>query len=162
MSIKSTVVTDNRINANVSPPSKIVPKHVTLHNVSKADVGLSNVDDTRDLNKPISHSTQAALHLNANQSTTYTKTEVDNNIENLVAGAPGQLDTLNELAAALGNDDAFATSLTNLISTKAPINNPSFTGYVGIGREPLKLLDIKGGDFRITSSEPAILSLIHI
>ena len=47
------------------------------HNVTKAQVGLGNVDNTSDLNKPISTSTQAALDLKANQETTYTKTEVD-------------------------------------------------------------------------------------
>jgi len=75
--IKSTVTTENRINANVSPPSKIVPKNVVLHDVTAASVGLENVDNTSDINKPVSTATQTALDLKANQSTTYTKTEVD-------------------------------------------------------------------------------------
>ena len=77
MSIKSTVVTDNRINANVSPPTKIVPKNVLIPDVSKELIGLGNVDNTADIDKPISTLVQAALDLKANQSTTYTKTEVD-------------------------------------------------------------------------------------
>ena len=36
----------------------------------------------------------------------------------LVASAPGTLDTLKELAAALGNDPNFATTITNLIADK--------------------------------------------
>lgn len=36
----------------------------------------------------------------------------------LVASAPGTLDTLKELAAALGNDPNFATTITNLIAGK--------------------------------------------
>lgn len=40
-------------------------------------------------------------------------------IADLVAGAPGALDTLNELAAALGDDPNLATTLTGLISTEA-------------------------------------------
>lgn len=36
----------------------------------------------------------------------------------LTTGAPGTLDTLDELAAALGDDPNFATTLTNLIATK--------------------------------------------
>lgn len=47
------------------------------HNVTKDQVGLGNVDNTSDLNKPISTATQQALDLKANQSTTYTKTEAD-------------------------------------------------------------------------------------
>ena len=49
----------------------------------KADVGLSNVDNTSDVNKPISTATQTALNLKANQSSTYTKSEVDSKISNL-------------------------------------------------------------------------------
>jgi hypothetical protein len=35
------------------------------------------------------------------------------------------------LAAALGDDANFATTVTNNIATKAPINSPIFTGTVG-------------------------------
>ena len=41
-------------------------------------------------------------------------------IDALVGGAPGALDTLNELAAALGDDAAFATSVTNALAGKVP------------------------------------------
>lgn len=54
----------------------------------------------------------------APQATTYTKTEVDNAIANLVGAAPAALDTLNELAAALGDDPNFATTVTNDIAAK--------------------------------------------
>jgi phage-related tail fiber protein len=37
----------------------------------------------------------------------------------LVASAPETLDTLDEIAAALGDDPNFATTITNLIGTKA-------------------------------------------
>ena len=36
-------------------------------------------------------------------------------------GAPGALDTLNELAAALGDDENFATTVTNSLATKATL-----------------------------------------
>jgi hypothetical protein len=42
--------------------------------------------------------------------------------------APSTLDTLNELAAALGDDVNFSTTVTNSIALKAPIASPSFTG----------------------------------
>jgi hypothetical protein len=38
---------------------------------------------------------------------------------NLVDSAPATLDTLNELAAALGDDPNFATTVTNSIAAKA-------------------------------------------
>ena len=40
----------------------------------------------------------------------------------LVNAAPGTLDTLNELAVALGNDPSFATTMTNALATKQPLN----------------------------------------
>jgi hypothetical protein len=46
----------------------------------------------------------------------------------LVSGAPGALDTLNELAAALGNDANFASTVTNALALKAPLASPAFTG----------------------------------
>lgn len=47
------------------------------HSVTKSQVGLGNVDNTSDANKPVSTATQTALDLKADKSTTYTKTEVD-------------------------------------------------------------------------------------
>ncbi len=46
------------------------------------------------------------------------KLYVDNKITSLVASAPATLDTLNELATALGNDANFSTTVTNLIGQK--------------------------------------------
>ena len=48
----------------------------------------------------------------------YTKTEVDQLITDLIGGAPGALDTLNELAAALGDDANFAATVTNALSNR--------------------------------------------
>ena len=51
-------------------------------------------------------------------SETYVNAQVNTAITNLIDGAPATLDTLNELAAALNDDDAFHTTITNLIATK--------------------------------------------
>lgn len=59
-----------------------------------------------------------ALALKANQATTYTKAETDAAIAALVASAPDTLDTLNELAAALGDDPNFATTIAAQIGAK--------------------------------------------
>jgi hypothetical protein len=58
------------------------------------------------------------LNLKADQSTTYTKTEVDTNIAGIVDSAPETLNTLNELAAALGDDANHVTTMTTLIGGK--------------------------------------------
>ena len=57
-----------------------------------------------------------------NNSGYYTSSETDTAIStaisNLVDSAPGTLDTLNELAAALGDDPNFATTVTTSLSDK--------------------------------------------
>ena len=57
---------------------------------------------------------------------------VSQQIANLVDSAPTTLDTLNELAAALGDDPNFATTTTNLIGTKASLAGAAFTGSVSV------------------------------
>ena len=47
------------------------------------------------------------------------KTDLQKAINDLVAGAPGALNTLQELAAALGNDNNFAATITNKLTSKA-------------------------------------------
>jgi hypothetical protein len=47
-----------------------------------------------------------------------TESWVSTQIANLVSSAPGTLDTLNELAAALGDDPNFATTMTNALAGK--------------------------------------------
>jgi hypothetical protein len=44
---------------------------------------------------------------------------ISNATNGLIDAAPGALDTLNELAAALGNDANFATTMTNALALKA-------------------------------------------
>jgi hypothetical protein len=48
----------------------------------------------------------------------------------VVDAAPAALDTLNELAAALGDDANYAATVTTALGTKAPIESPTFTGTV--------------------------------
>lgn len=45
-----------------------------------------------------------------------TKSYVSQEINDLIGGAPGTLDTLKEIAEALGNDPNFATTITNMIN----------------------------------------------
>lgn len=51
-------------------------------------------------------------------------------INDLVAGAPAALDTLDELAAALGDNANYAASIVTALGLKAPSASPTFTGTV--------------------------------
>ena len=59
-----------------------------------------------------------------------TQTYVNTAIANLVDSAPSTLDTLNELAAALGDDPNFATTVTNSIAAKLPLAGGTMTGKI--------------------------------
>lgn len=103
-----------------------------------ASVGLGLVDNTADADKPVSTAQQAALATRAplaspaltgtptaptalasnNTDQLATTAFVQRAVAALVEGSPETLNTLNELAAALGNDPNFATSMSTLIGTK--------------------------------------------
>ena len=58
------------------------------------------------------------LAAKADKTTTYTRTEVDTKISNLINAAPTALDTLSEIASAINNDPNIATTLTSQLATK--------------------------------------------
>lgn len=80
--------------------------------VTKADVGLGNADNTSDALKPVSTATRTALNLKADI------TYVDTKVAALVDSSPSTLDTLNELAAALGDDPNFATTTATSLGNR--------------------------------------------
>jgi len=68
------------------------------------------------------------------------KTYADAAVAAIVDSAPGTLDTLNELAAALGDDANYATTTTAAIATKLPLAGGTMTGDIAMGGN-----DITGG-----------------
>jgi len=73
----------------------------------------------------------AAANTNTTQiaTTAYVQTEIND----LIASAPGALDTLNELASALGNDALFSTTVTNNLATKLPLAGGTMSGAIAMG-----------------------------
>ena len=65
-----------------------------------------------------------------------TKGYVDTQITNLVDSAPGALDTLNELAAALGDDASFSTTVTNSLAGKLNLSGGTMTGALTLSGAP--------------------------
>jgi len=62
-----------------------------------------------------------------------TKNYVDTAINNLIGGAPATLDTLDEIAAAINDDNNVYTTLTNSIATKLPLSGGTMTGQIAMG-----------------------------
>jgi hypothetical protein len=73
----------------------------------------------------------AAANTNTTQiaTTAYVQTE----LTDLLAGAPGALDTLNELATALGNDANYSTTITTALAAKLPLAGGTMTGAIAMG-----------------------------
>ena len=73
----------------------------------------------------------AAANTNTTQvaTTAYVQTEIND----LIASAPGALDTLNELAAALGNDASFSTTVTNSLAGKLSLTGGTMSGAIAMG-----------------------------
>jgi hypothetical protein len=107
----------------------------TVSGVTAAHVGLGSVTNESKATMfsnpaftgvPIAPTATAGTNTTQIATTQYVRTEV----ANLVNSAPGALDTLDELAAALGDDASFATTVTTSIGLKAPLESPAFTGTV--------------------------------
>ena len=73
----------------------------------------------------------AAANTNTTQiaTTAYVQTE----LTDLLNGAPGALDTLNELATALGNDANYSTTITTALAGKLPLAGGTMTGAIAMG-----------------------------
>jgi hypothetical protein len=69
----------------------------------------------------------------SNDTDAASKGYVDTQVSNLVDAAPGALDTLNELAAAIGDDANFSTTITNSLATKLNLSGGTMTGDIVLG-----------------------------
>jgi len=87
--------------------------------------GLTSTTDRRGL---VELATNPEALLGTDTSRAVTPAGVAAVIAALVNSAPGLLNTLDELAAALGDDPNFATTITNALALKAPSASPVFTG----------------------------------
>jgi len=108
---------------------------------------------------PTGYITSAAL------STYATQTYVGTQIANLVASSPAALDTLNELATALGNDASFSTTISTALGNRlrVDINTQGLSATLqGYGRTNLGLgtaATSNTGDFAAASHTHSIANV---
>lgn len=93
--------------------------HVTISGSLDMDAGTS--------------ATITGLATPVNNTDAATKIYVDTAISNLVDGAPANLDTLNEIAAALNDDANLAATLTASIATKVSKAGDTMSGALAMG-----------------------------
>lgn len=128
---------------NAEAAARVAGDAATLTSAnSAASAALSSAISTETTNRNSAISSAIATEVTNRNSaiSSAISTEVTNRnsaittaVSNLVNGAPGALDTLNELAAALGNDAALSTTLTNSIATKLPLAGGTMTGTLAMG-----------------------------
>lgn len=124
-----------KVDTSLTINNKPLSSNITI---TKSDINLSNIDNTSDIDKPLSTSTISALNIKADKdSPTFTGSPVaptqlieDNStkiastafcqllLSNLIGNAPPALNQLNKLASAIGNDPTFSTTILNLLSGK--------------------------------------------
>ena len=107
----------------------------TVTGVTKAMVGLSNVTNeskaTLFASPTFSGIPLAPTAIAGTATQQVATTEfVSTAVAGIVDTAPDLLNTLNELAAALGDDANYATTITTALALKAPLADPAFTGTV--------------------------------
>jgi len=87
------------------------------------------------------------------------KTYVNTAISNLIDVAPAVLDTLNEIAAAIGDDANFATTITTALATKLNITTAAST-YLALADTDERIQDVVGGMVS-GNTEPTGLSVTY-
>jgi hypothetical protein len=110
--------------------------------------------------------------ISVDTSTIATQSYVGTAVSNLVDAAPTTLNTLNELAAALGDDANYASTISTALGLKAPLANPTFTGtvagvtstHVGLGNvdntsdanKPVSTATQTALDLKLNLSDPSV------
>jgi hypothetical protein len=83
----------------------------------------THADDTTGIHGIVDTSlleTQSGAQTKADSALSAAQQYADNAVANLISSAPSALNTLNELAAALGDDENFSTTITNSLAEKLP------------------------------------------
>jgi hypothetical protein len=105
----------------------------TVGGITKSMVGLGNVDNTSDANKPVSTAQQTALDLKAplaSPTFTGTITTPVTASRAVVTGGSGQLAAATTTATEIGYVNGVTSAIQTQINTKAPTASPTFTGTV--------------------------------
>ncbi len=88
------------------------------------------VNVTGTIASAVTGTTQSASD---NSTKIATTAYVETAVASLIDSAPGALNTLNELAAAIGDDANFSTTITNSLATKVPLSTIDTKGDIYVG-----------------------------
>ena len=116
-----------------------------------------NIDFTVPVKDEDNMASNSASHLATQQSI---KSYVDTEITNLIGGAPGALDTLNELAAAINDDASYASTITTALAGKQAVD-AGLTSIAGLTTAADKMIYTTGSDtYAVTDLTAAARGLL--
>jgi microcystin-dependent protein len=133
-------------NANFTGTVSL-PSNTSIGNVNATEIGYIN---------GLTGSVQSQIDGKATPS--YVDNAVSTAVANVIDTAPGTLDTLNELAAALGDDPNFATTITTALAAKLNVVPGVISQYAGSAL-PTGYLWCEGGEFLISTYQNLYNSL---
>jgi hypothetical protein len=148
--IETGAVTGNIIPDGGIATGKLANDAVTTIKISDANITHAKLHTSMDLTgKTVTVATAAgSTNTTAAASTAFVQQE----LTTLIGGAPGTLDTLNELAAAINNDSNYNSTLTTALATKLPLAGGTMTGAL-TSNSLIKTT----GDLEIASTQPRIM-----
>ena len=121
------------------PTGKFASGTITSDHI--ADTGVTHAD----LHTNMDLTGKTVLVANAstgdNDTTAANTAFVQQEIAALVDSSPSALNTLNELAAALGDDANFSTTVNNNIAAKLPLSGGTMTGALNMGSQAITNLN---------------------
>jgi hypothetical protein len=125
-----TKIPGNLIQTGAITAAALDNDAVTTAKILDANITHAKLHATMDLTgKTVTVATAAgSTNTTAAASTAFVQQE----LTTLIGGAPGTLDTLNELAAAINDDSNYNTTLTTALATKLPLAGGTLTGTLTI------------------------------
>ena len=111
---------DDTTNVHGIADTSLLATTADVAAVTKTSLGLGNVDNTADASKPVSTAQSTAIATAKSEAIADATAQVNA----LLTGAPAALNTLDELAAALGDDANFAATVTTSLGLKVDSLTP--------------------------------------
>jgi hypothetical protein len=140
------VLVTRSMNAATVTTGFLADDAVTTAKITDANVTAAKLASSLDLTgKTVTVATASA---GDNDTSVASTAFVRQEITSLVDSAPAAMDTLNELAAALGDDANFSTTVNASIATKLPLAGGTLTGNLVLG-DSVKAIFGNGSDLEI-------------
>ena len=145
-----TKIPGNLIESGAITAAALDNDAVTTAKILDANITHAKLHTSMDLTgKTVTVATAAgSTNTTAAASTAFVQQE----LTTLIGGAPGTLDTLNELAAAINDDSNYNSTLTTALATKLPLAGGTMTGAL-TSNSLIKTT----ADLEVASAQPRII-----